>query len=136
MTKEIQEAIKSLQEKMGNEEIDGSIKFEIENVGSIVIDAGVVKESNDETDCTLSGELETFMEIFRGDTSSTAAFMGGKLKIDGSMGTAMKYNAILSQMNSPQPPKSNYKALIGAHLAYALTNDVKKIRYALWPTGD
>jgi len=96
MTKEIQEAIKSLQEKMHNEEIDGSIKFEIENVGSIVIDAGVVKESNDETDCTLSGELETFMEIFRGDTSSTAAFMGGKLKIDGSMGTAMKYNAILS----------------------------------------
>jgi len=96
MTKEIQEAIKSLQEKMHNEEIDGSIKFEIENVGSIVIDAGVVKESNDETDCTLSGELETFMEIFRGDTSSTAAFMGGKLKIDGSMGTAMKYNTILS----------------------------------------
>ena len=96
MTKEIQEAIRSLQEKMGNEEIDGSIKFEIENIGSIVIDAGVVKESNDETDCTLSGELETFMEIFRGDTSSTAAFMGGKLKIDGSMGTAMKYNTILS----------------------------------------
>jgi putative sterol carrier protein len=36
------------------------------------------------------------MEIFRGNTSSTAAFMGGKLKIDGSMGTAMKYNTILS----------------------------------------
>ena len=39
-------------------------------------------------------------------------------------------------MNSPQPPKSNYKALSGAHLAYALTNDGKKIRYALWPTGN
>ena len=82
MKKEIQEAIKSLQEKMGDTEIDGSIKFEIENVGSIVIEAGDVKESD--------------AEIFRGDTSSTAAFMIGKLKIDGSMGTAMKYNTILS----------------------------------------
>ena len=39
-------------------------------------------------------------------------------------------------MNSPQTPKSIYKALSGAHLAYALTNDGKKIRYALWPAGD
>jgi lysophospholipase len=39
-------------------------------------------------------------------------------------------------MNSPQTPKSNYKALSGARLAYALTNDGKKIRYALWPAGD
>ena len=96
MTKEIQEAIKSLQEKLGDKQIDGSIKFEIENVGSITIDAGGVKESDDETDCVLKGDLETFMEIFRGDTSSTAAFMSGKLKIDGSMGIAMKYNTILS----------------------------------------
>ena len=96
MRKEIQEAIKSLQEKMGEEEIDGSIKFEIENVGSIVIEGGNVTESDNETDCTLRGELEIFMEIFRGETSSTAAFMSGKLKIDGSMGTAMKYNTILS----------------------------------------
>ena len=94
--KEIEKAIESLQEKMGDEEIDGSIKFEIENVGSIVIEGGDVRESNDDADCTLSGELETFMEIFRGETSSTAAFMTGKLKIDGSMGTAMKYNTILS----------------------------------------
>ena len=35
-------------------------------------------------------------EIFNGEISSTAAFMSGRLKVDGSMGTAMKYNAILS----------------------------------------
>jgi putative sterol carrier protein len=96
MTKEIQEAIRSLSEKLGDTEIDGSIKFEIDNVGSIVMEAGDVRESDNETDCTLKGNLETFMEIFRGDTSSTNAFMSGKLKIEGSMGIAMKYNAILS----------------------------------------
>ena len=96
MTKEIQEAIKLLREKLGDVEIDGSIKFEINNVGSIVMEAGNVRESDHETDCTLKGDLETFIEIFRGDTSSTNAFMSGKLKIEGSMGIAMKYNVILS----------------------------------------
>ena len=57
---------------------------------------GEIKESNEDTDCVLSGDLETFLDIFNGDTSSAAAFMSGKLKIDGSMGTAMKYNSILS----------------------------------------
>ena len=60
LIKLVEEDQKKIQERkreknMHNEEIDGFIKFEIENVGSIVIDAGVVKESNDETDCTLSG---------------------------------------------------------------------------------
>ena len=96
MSEEIQKAITSLEEKMAGEEIDGSIKFEIEDIGSIVINGGEVRESEEETDCTLQGELETFMDIFNGDISSTAAFMSGKLKIDGSMGIAMKYNAILS----------------------------------------
>ena len=96
MNEEIQKAILSLKERMNDQEIDGSIKFNIENVGSIVITGGEVKESDDDTDCVLSGNLETFMDIFNGDTSSTAAFMSGKLKIDGSMGTAMKYNSILS----------------------------------------
>ena len=96
MSEEIRKAITSLEDKMAGEEVDGSIKFEIEGIGSIVIIDGEVKESEDDTDCTLKGELETFMDIFNGELSSTAAFMSGKLKIDGSMGVAMKYNAILS----------------------------------------
>ena len=96
MKEDLQKAILSLEEKMGDEIIDGSIKFKIEDLGSIVINNGKVKESDEETDCTLSGDLETFMDIFNGGVSSTSAFMAGKLKVDGSMGTAMKYNAILS----------------------------------------
>ncbi len=96
MNEEIQKAIASLEDKMGGQEIDGSIKFEIEDIGTIVIAGGIVKESSEDTDCTLMGDLDTFMDIFNGETSSTAAFMSGKLKIDGSMGIAMQYNAILS----------------------------------------
>ena len=96
MKEEIKKAIASLEEKMEGQDIDGSIKFEIEDVGSIVIVGKNVRESEEDTDCTLKGDLATFMDIFNGEISSTAAFMSGKLKIDGSMGTAMKYNAILS----------------------------------------
>tara|TARA_A100001011_G_C14291829_1_gene836541 strand:- start:303 stop:593 length:291 start_codon:yes stop_codon:yes gene_type:complete len=96
MNAELKNAIVSLKEKMGDEQIDGSIKFEIEDIGSIVIKEGEVKESDEDTDCTLTGDIETFTDIFNGEISSTSAFMSGKLKVDGSMGTAMKYNAILS----------------------------------------
>jgi len=96
MSAEIQKAINSLREKMGSQVIEGSIKFQIENVGSIIINNGEIKEADEEADCTLTGDMVTFQEIFNGDISSTAAFMGGRLKVDGSMGTAMKYNSILS----------------------------------------
>ena len=96
MTDQMQKAVNSLLEKMAGQEIDGSIKFEIESVGSIVIIDGTVRESEEETDCTLKGTFETFNDIFSGDISSTSAFMSGKLKIEGSMGIAMRYNEILS----------------------------------------
>lgn len=96
MKEEIQNAISSLEAKMNGNDVEGSIKFEIEDVGSIVIIDGEVKQSEEDTDCTLQGTLDTFTDIFNGDISSTTAFMGGKLKIEGSMGVAMQYNAILS----------------------------------------
>lgn len=96
MSNEIDQAVLALKEKMGDQIVDGSIKFKINEVGSIVIRDGEIKESDEETDCTLTGDIETFQEIFDGQTSSTAAFMSGRLKVDGSMGTAMKYNSILS----------------------------------------
>ena len=74
---------------MGDQIIDGTIKFQRKH-RSIVINNGEVKESDEDTDCTLSGDMATFQEIFNGEISSTAAFMSGRLKVDGSMGTAMK----------------------------------------------
>ena len=39
-------------------------------------------------------------------------------------------------MDSQQSPESNYPALSKGSLSFALTYDRKKIRYALWPSGD
>ena len=45
---------------------------------------------------TLTASAETFESMMSGDLNPTAAFMGGKLAVDGDMGTAMKLGAILA----------------------------------------
>lgn len=75
---------------------NGSAKFAIEDEGSVVLDAAGVRESDEETDVTLSASLDTFRAIFEGDLNPTMAFMSGKLKIDGSMGKAMALASVLS----------------------------------------
>ena len=90
MTEIIENAIKALKEKMSKNSFDGSAKFEIEGQGSIVINESKVYASDEETDVTFKASVEIFQEIFNGELDPTAAFMTGKLKIDGDMGTAMR----------------------------------------------
>jgi putative sterol carrier protein len=39
--------------------------------------------------------MDTFQELFDGDLDPTAAYMTGKIKIDGDLGQAMKLSQIL-----------------------------------------
>lgn len=77
---------------------DGSAKFLIEGEGAIVIDGAGVRAGSeaDETDVTMSADAETFQEILAGELNPTTAFMGGRLKVDGDMGAAMKLGSALS----------------------------------------
>ncbi|SEO86584.1 SCP-2 sterol transfer family protein [Salinihabitans flavidus] len=88
-------AVDALSKKLGDESFDGSAKFVIEGEGSIVIDADGVRASDDDTDVTLTADTETFQSILEGETNPTAAFMTGKLSVDGDMGQAMKLGALL-----------------------------------------
>ena len=90
MSKIIDDAVAALKEKMSNTSFEGSAKFEIETEGSIVIRGGSVCASDDPADVTFTASVEIFEEIFNGELEPTAAFMTGKLKIDGDMGTAMR----------------------------------------------
>lgn len=92
----LKNAIKSIEDKIKGSDVEGSIKFKVEEIGSIVISDGIVSESDKDTDCTLISDAETFQGMFNGEIEPTSAFMTGKLKIEGSMGTAMKFNSIFS----------------------------------------
>ena len=89
MSDVITQAVAALNEKMDGG-FDGTAKFDIEGEGSIIIDADGARASDDDADVTLSASAETFQGILEGEENPTAAFMTGKLKVDGDMGLAMK----------------------------------------------
>lgn len=55
-----------------------------------------MRASDEDTDVTLSASAETFEGILSGDINPTTAFMTGRLKLDGDMGTAMRLGSALS----------------------------------------
>lgn len=96
MSEVITEAVAALNAKMGGAGFDGMAKFDIEGEGAIMIDADGARAGDDDADVTLSASAETFKAILDGDQNPTAAFMTGKLKVDGDMGLAMKLAGVLS----------------------------------------
>lgn len=95
MSSLIDSAIAALQDKLSGT-FDGSAKFAIEGEGAIVIDSDGVRASDEETDVTLSADADTFQAILEGELNPTAAFMSGKLSVDGDMGAAMKLGGLLA----------------------------------------
>ncbi|WP_101068553.1 SCP2 sterol-binding domain-containing protein [Roseovarius salinarum] len=89
-------AVKALNEKMGEEGFDGSAKFVIEGEGAIMLDGDGARAEDGEADVTLTADAETFEAILGGDMDPTAAFMSGKLVVDGDMGLAMKLGNVLA----------------------------------------
>jgi len=95
MSDVITEALAALNAKMGDGGFDGIAKFNIEDEGAIMIDGDGARAGDDTADVTLSASAETFKAILDGDQNPTAAFMTGKLSVDGDMGLAMKLAGVL-----------------------------------------
>ncbi|WP_306115683.1 MULTISPECIES: SCP2 sterol-binding domain-containing protein [unclassified Roseovarius] len=96
MSDVITSAVAALNEKMGSDGFSGTAKFVIEDEGAIMVDGDGARAGDDEADVTLSADAETFQSILEGDLDPTAAFMTGKLSVDGDMGMAMQLGSVLS----------------------------------------
>jgi putative sterol carrier protein len=94
MSEMIDAAVKALSAKLSGG-FDGVAKFVIEGEGAIMLDATGVRAGDYEADVTLTAEADVFRAILDGEMNATMAFMTGKLKVDGSMGQAMKLGAVL-----------------------------------------
>lgn len=73
--------------------------FDFGDDGCIHVDASQspaeITTENKDADVTLVTSIDTFAKILDGQSDPNIAFMMGKLKIRGSMGLALKLNALL-----------------------------------------
>jgi putative sterol carrier protein len=92
-------ATEQIRAKMAMAQLDEKVKFDFAEDGMIFVDGTqtppLISHEDKEADCTLKCSFETFEAILNGTQDPTMAFMTGKLKVEGSMGLAMKLNAIL-----------------------------------------
>jgi len=99
MSEALQTAAAALREKFADADITGSVKFDIEDEGIILVTDGEVRmedgPGDGDADVTISAALDTFREIFDGELSPTAAYMTGRMRIDGDMGLEMKLSQVL-----------------------------------------
>jgi putative sterol carrier protein len=95
MSEALKAAAAALTEKFQGADFDGSVRFEIEDEGVIRIEDGAISTEDAEADVTIAATLDTFRAIFDGKLSPTAAYMTGKMRIDGDMVTAMRLSQVL-----------------------------------------
>ena len=95
----IEAAMNAIKDTVSNgSAIGSSVKFNCGDAGQIFIDADstppAVSMDDAEADCTIVCELETLQELISGDLDPTAAFMQGKIKVEGDMSVAMKLSSL------------------------------------------
>lgn len=74
---------------------DQSVKFDCGSDGAIVIDGTRVSQEDAAADCSIGLSKSDLESMMTGELSPTAAFMQGKLKVDGDMSVAMALSQIL-----------------------------------------
>ncbi|MFT4150517.1 MAG: SCP2 sterol-binding domain-containing protein [Paracoccaceae bacterium] len=74
----------------------GIAKFVIPGEGAIMLDGNGVRAGDEDADVTLTADADVFQQILSGDLNPTAAFMTGKLAVDGNMGLAMQLGSVLA----------------------------------------
>lgn len=78
--------------------IGDTIKFVLDDKNILIDgtgDANVVSEEDGEASCTITTSSEVFAQLQSGDLNPMMAVMGGKVKISGDMGLAMKLQSLM-----------------------------------------
>lgn len=98
MSEIVDAAVTALNRRLDGAGLDGEVRFVIEDEGAVLIDSEGARAdaAGSDADCTLTASAETFQDLLAGDLDPTAAFMSGRLRVEGNMGLAMKLGTLLS----------------------------------------
>jgi len=86
----LNELTEAVRERMGDGGLSGSLKFDLGEVGVIRVDGTAIDNADVDVDCTIRVSEEDFRGIMEGSQDPQAAFMMGKLKVEGDLGVAMQ----------------------------------------------
>lgn len=79
--------------------LNARVKFDLGDDGCIFVDAtqtpATVSNDDEDADTTLVCSMDVFEKLMTGQQDPNIAFLMGKLKIQGSMGLALKLNSFL-----------------------------------------
>lgn len=83
----------------GKAPLGGTVKFDLGSDGCLFIDGtgaeNTVALKDGAANCTIAMSAEDFDEMIHGRLQPTAAFMQGKMRVDGDMGLAMKLGQLI-----------------------------------------
>jgi putative sterol carrier protein len=83
-----------MRDKVATSGFDRSVKFDMGDE-VIVIDGQNVSTTDAPADCTIKISKENFEELIAGELNPTAAFMTGKIKVEGDMSVAMQLSQLI-----------------------------------------
>jgi putative sterol carrier protein len=84
-----------IRERVQGSGFDRSVKFDLGGEGVIVVDGEQVTTGDAPADCTITMSKDDFVALTAGELNPTAAFMQGKMRIDGDMSVAMRLSQVL-----------------------------------------
>ncbi len=97
----LETATTKIQDKIQNSsaELGSTVKFNLGD-GIIYVDGTAsphtVSHDDKDASCTITMDVNDFIDMMDGNLDPTGAFMGGKMKIDGDMGVAMKLSSVFA----------------------------------------
>ncbi len=91
----VEEIAAKMKDRIASSGFDRSVKFDLKGEGVIVIDGTTVSTTDAPADCTITISKENFQDLIAGELNPTAAFMTGKMKIDGDMSVAMALSQVI-----------------------------------------